>query len=178
MTRSFEGSAHAQASDTFQRLWNKYKGQVTQARYVPTHHHHDRHYNHRRRYYHRTHGRVLWMLEKWLARYPGPFVRQSPFANPGAKPEGPPLPATMRQTLGAFLERATVKAAPQFGQALARMSDRLAELTATAAATAQPCEEPGEGLDDSAPEDFSGSYEELLTEYQARDLLKVPFNNI
>mgnify|MGYP001153115167 CR=1 FL=1 len=125
-----------------------------------------------------THGRVLWMLEKWLARYPGPFVRQSPFANPGAKPEGPPLPATMRQTLGAFLERATVNAAPQFGPALARMSDRLAELTATAAATAQPCEEPGEGLDDSAPEDFSGSYEELLTEYQARDLLKVPFNNI
>jgi hypothetical protein len=122
-----------------------------------------------------THGRVLWMLEKWLAKYPGPFVRQSLFVSPGASPEAPPSSETMRQTLGAFLERATVKAAPQFGPALARMSYRLAELTATAAATA-PCEEPQEGLDDSAPEDFSGSDEELLKEYQARDLFKVPFN--
>jgi hypothetical protein len=114
------------------------------------------------------------MLETWLAKYPEPFVRPSLFVSPGAKPQAPPSPETMRQTLGAFLERATVKAAPQFGPALVRMSDRLAELTATAVATA-PREEPQEDLDNSAPEDFSGSDEELLKEYQALDLLKVPF---
>ncbi|ELR15076.1 RasGEF domain containing protein [Acanthamoeba castellanii str. Neff] len=144
----FEGSAHAQASDTFQRLWNKYKGQFTQAR-------------------------VLQMLEKWLAKYPGAFVRRSPFASPANKAAASPAPAAMRKTLDAFLERATAKAASQFEQALARLRDRLGALTATAAAA--QCEEPDEGLDDdnSTPEDFEGSDDELLKEYQALDLLKI-----
>jgi hypothetical protein len=83
----------------------------------------------------------------------------------------------MRKTLDAFLERATAKTASQFEQALARLRDRLGALAATAAAA--QCEEPDEGLDDdnSTPEDFAGSDDELLKEYQALDLLKV-HNNI
>jgi hypothetical protein len=175
VTGSFEGSAHAQASDTFQRLWNKYKGQFSQARYdLLDHHHHRHHHQHLLTiiFTATVDCRVLQMLEMWLTRYPGPFVRPSAFASPGANGD------VMRKTLDAFLERAaTTKAASRFEQALARLRDQLGALTATAAATA-PCEEPGEGLDDSAPEDFAGSDEELLTEYQALDLLKVPNNNI